>query len=79
MSPTIINSKVLDVQNKETSLEDKAYLNDLMQICVLPFVPVGIKKTKKEEEANLTKLFGILSIGLILQYLIILTYLLFFA
>ena len=32
LSPTILNTKVFDVQNKEASLEDQAYLNDLKQI-----------------------------------------------
>ena len=75
MSLTILNAKVLDVQNKETSLANKTYLNDLIQICVMPFVPVGIKEANL---TNLTKLFGILSKRLILQYLTILTYSLFF-
>ena len=28
LSSTILNSKVLDVQNKEASLKDRTYLND---------------------------------------------------
>ena len=32
LSPTILNSKVLDVQNKDASLQDQTYLNDLKQI-----------------------------------------------